>query len=639
MELFVVKRYMGDGELTPNSKDDEAERLSLLKKHIEKRKRKLAIETKDMYEKDGKITKESNETEDVKFAKERERKAKVLLETKEKDMPTSNEEFEEAREKKKKKKRKKTKVNTCTSDAKEEDKPEMAEEKDINEITELKKKKKKNTEVEEKIEIPENVSGISENLKDSTEEIPKEICDSEVSKTDLGFTVIGQKRRNKDIKKVEKSLPDWLAKPQVVDTDLNSNLLPVDELDVLSKQIKNRLQELKITSLFPIQKAVIPTILNQIQKGSLYGIGGYRPSDICVSAPTGSGKTLAYVIPIVQALSTQTVCLLQALVLLPTKDLAFQVKQVFEAFVKGTGLKVGLASGNKALAKEQESLIGQGYGSFSHVNILVATPGRLVDHLSYTRHFTLQHLRFLVIDEADRLLDQSYHDWLNKVLKASYVNHSERQDSIGSLCNGYRRSSHLENSNPTPWGRFGYFLLITFACYLYDRLCLLIKLFGGIEVAEYSSNLNAQQRHGILRDFKSGSIHLLICSDAMARGMDIDNVSYVISYDAPKFVKTYIHRVGRTARGGNEGTAFTLLHNDQVHHFKELIQKTGRDKIPKQTFKDEEIQPLVEKYQNALKKLEETVKNEKQEQGGHKTRGQDEAEKYLQEQLLANIGK
>jgi ATP-dependent RNA helicase DDX51/DBP6 len=95
---------------------------------------------------------------------------------------------------------------------------------------------------------------------------------------------------------------------------------------------------------------------------------------------------------------------------------------------------------------------------------------------------------------------------------------------------------------------------------LSHRLFLLVKLFGGIEVAEYSSNLNTQQRHGILRDFRQGSIQLLICSDAMARGMDIDNVSYVISYDAPKFVKTYIHRVGRTARAGNEGKSSERNH-------------------------------------------------------------------------------
>ena len=80
-----------------------------------------------------------------------------------------------------------------------------------------------------------------------------------------------------------------------------------------------------------------------------------------------------------------------------------------------------------------------------------------------------------------------------------------------------------------------------------------MKLYGGVEVAEYSSSLKPQQRRGILRDFKLGKLQLLICSDAMARGMDIQDVSYVISYDVPNYVRSYIHRVGRTARAGNKG--------------------------------------------------------------------------------------
>lgn len=85
------------------------------------------------------------------------------------------------------------------------------------------------------------------------------------------------------------------------------------------------------------------------------------------------------------------------------------------------------------------------------------------------------------------------------------------------------------------------------------RLYLLVKLYGGVQVAEYSSSLTSQQRKAILRDFKLGKLQLLICSDAMARGMDIQGVSYVISYDVPNHVRGYIHRVGRTARAGNKG--------------------------------------------------------------------------------------
>ena len=88
---------------------------------------------------------------------------------------------------------------------------------------------------------------------------------------------------------------------------------------------------------------------------------------------------------------------------------------------------------------------------------------------------------------------------------------------------------------------------------MFCRLYLLVKLYGGVQVAEYSSSLTPRQRKGILRDFKIGKLQLLICSDAMARGMDIQDVSYVISYDVPNYVRSYIHRVGRTARAGNKG--------------------------------------------------------------------------------------
>jgi ATP-dependent RNA helicase DDX51/DBP6 len=328
---------MGDGESPKNDKDDESAKLKLLKKHIEKRKRKLAAEKKDIDEANGKSTEESSPKKDKKISKEGRKKGKkdeILVDSNVVDrneiFSNSNEEFDEPTTMKKKKKKRKPDIDISNANSKEKD----------------------------NIEVSEEVPEVSTGIENSTREIVSE--NSDKTKTELGFTVIGGKNKKTDTKKVDKSLPDWLAKPHIVDTDLSSNLLPVDELEGLSTHIQSRLHELKIKSFFPIQKAVIPAILNQMQAGSLYGLGGYRPSDICVSAPTGSGKTLSYVIPIVQALGLQTVCLLQALVLLPTKDLAFQVKQVFEAFIKGTGLKVGLASGNKSLAKEQESLIGQG---------------------------------------------------------------------------------------------------------------------------------------------------------------------------------------------------------------------------------------------------------------------------------------
>lgn len=167
------------------------------------------------------------------------------------------------------------------------------------------------------------------------------------------------------------------------------------------------------------------------------------------------------------------------------------------------------------------------------------------------------------------------------------------------------------------------------------RLYLLVKLYGGVQVAEYSSSLTSQQRKAILRDFKLGKLQLLICSDAMARGMDIQGVSYVISYDVPNYVRGYIHRVGRTARAGNKGTTITLLHGDEVYHFKELIQKTGRKKIPKYNIKDDKLHTMVDKYQKTLGELQDAVKLESHRKTPQK--GKQHVVKLLQEQCMNNL--
>eukprot|EP01083_Nonionella_stella_P267680 904359_1 len=185
--------------------------------------------------------------------------------------------------------------------------------------------------------------------------------------------------------------------------------------------IHDALSEMDIVKFFPTQARVIPEVLR----------GRYSGSDICVCAPTGSGKTLAYVLPIVQSLSTRVVTRLRALVIVPTRDLALQVQAVFRRFCIPLGLTVATAIGQTNFAAEQCSLVGETFadrlclespprGGNSLVDVLVATPGRLVDHLMSTKGFSLQHLEFLVIDEADRLLTQSYQDWIPKVYGAAY---------------------------------------------------------------------------------------------------------------------------------------------------------------------------------------------------------------------------
>jgi ATP-dependent RNA helicase DDX51/DBP6 len=176
--------------------------------------------------------------------------------------------------------------------------------------------------------------------------------------------------------------------------------------------------DLGFKELFPVQCAVWREMA-----------GGLSDShDLCVACPTGSGKTLAYALPLVNALThgrTVAQChRLQALVVLPTRDLASQVHSVLHALCPSVGLMSGLASGGgKSLEQEARCLIdppswlnGSANEAQRCVDVLVATPGRLVAHLEGTEGFVLDHLRFLVVDETDRLLRQAYSDWLPKVL-------------------------------------------------------------------------------------------------------------------------------------------------------------------------------------------------------------------------------
>jgi len=169
----------------------------------------------------------------------------------------------------------------------------------------------------------------------------------------------------------------------------------------LSARVLQRLKDLQISSFFAVQTAVIPFLLPppvDTPSGASTVAGLYplrKQRDVCVSAPTGSGKTLAYVVPIVEVLQRRVVTRLRALVILPTRDLVSQTRETFEAVAKSTGLKLATVTGSQGFATEQSYLVDPHTGG-SLVDILVCTPGRLMDHLAGTEGFSLRDLRFLV---------------------------------------------------------------------------------------------------------------------------------------------------------------------------------------------------------------------------------------------------
>lgn len=189
--------------------------------------------------------------------------------------------------------------------------------------------------------------------------------------------------------------------------------VPLDSIK-LDRRIVKVLHDHGFTHFLPCQSSVIPILLDRRR---------WR-GDLCCQSPTGSGKSLCYVLPIVQHLSKRVVTRLRCLVVLPTRDLAQQVFSLFEEFAKALNLSVGLCNGTLSIRKEQEQLVDLSlgpstlrnlHGGSSRVDILISTPGRIVAHLEATPGFTLQHLQWLVVDEADRLMKESFQDWIFKV--------------------------------------------------------------------------------------------------------------------------------------------------------------------------------------------------------------------------------
>ena len=244
------------------------------------------------------------------------------------------------------------------------------------------------------------------------------------------------------------ALPAWLAKP--VQASLSAST-PFEDVHLDATMIQN-LEASGYKNAFAIQSAVLPLLLPGPEQ---------HAGDLCISAATGSGKTLAYALPIVQDLRNKPVTKLRGLIIVPTRELVAQARDVLQTCSSGTNLKVGTAIGNKTISEEQALLMERDYkydpkayqdrqdwldsscpgcddwdyeyeyderdmeiptgfvvDYRSKVDILICTPGRLIDHMKSTKGFTLDHVQWLVVDEADRLLDQSFQQWVEIVIPA-----------------------------------------------------------------------------------------------------------------------------------------------------------------------------------------------------------------------------
>lgn len=325
-------------------------------------------------------------------------------------------------------------------------------------------------------------------------------------------------------------------------------------------------------------------------------------------AQTGTGKTAAYLLPILNVLCQKEhpEDKINALIMVPTRELALQIDQQLDAFayfLPVTSVAV-YGGGDGAIFSQQEKAMRSG------VDVVIATPGRLIALLNMGK-IDMSHVQFFVLDEADRMLEMGFVDDIMRI--ASYLP-KQKQTLLFSATMPPKihelarkvlinpTEVHLSTSKPAEKIDQSAYI-----CYEAQKLALIGQIFSNkqlhrvivfssskqkvkeiyhtfrkmnLKVAAMHSDLEQNQREEVIRQFKNGHIHVLVATDIVARGIDIEDIQMVINYDVPHDVEDYVHRIGRTARAGGEGIAITFVAEKEQHKFS-AIEKFIEKEIPK----------------------------------------------------------
>ncbi|KRY40918.1 putative ATP-dependent RNA helicase DDX47 [Trichinella spiralis] len=344
--------------------------------------------------------------------------------------------------------------------------------------------------------------------------------------------------------------------------------------------------------------------------------------DVIGLAETGSGKTAAFALPILQALLEHPQRLF-ALVLTPTRELAYQIAEQFEALGACIGIKVAVIVGGVDMVTQALCLAKKPH-------VIVATPGRLVDHLENTKGFSLRSLKYLVMDEADRILDMDFESEVNKILqviprerktylfsatmtkKVTKLQRASLQDPVKvEVSSKYQTVDKLQQHYIFIPQKFKDCYLVYIlnemagkSCIVFTSTCanslrtaLLLRNLGFTAVPLHGQ-MSQAKRLGALNKFKAKDRSILIATDVASRGLDIPHVDLVINFDIPTHSKDYIHRVGRTARAGRAGISITFVTQYDVELYQRIEYLLGKQ-LPLFKTEEPEVLSLLERVTEA----------------------------------------
>jgi ATP-dependent RNA helicase RhlE len=351
--------------------------------------------------------------------------------------------------------------------------------------------------------------------------------------------------------------------------------------------LQNSIESMGFENATPIQEKAIPLIL--------------EGKDLIACAQTGTGKTAAFLLPIINKLSIQPTEYTNTLIIVPTRELALQIDQALQGFSYFSSISsLAIYGGNDGAAfqKEKKAIV-------EGANIIIATPGRLIAHLNMG-YVKFPHIQHFILDEADRMLDMGFFDDISKIIthiptdRQSLMFSATMPPKIRQLANKLLKNPieiSLSISKPAAGIAQSAFLvhdhqknqLIKYILSQKEYTSVIIFVSTKQKVKQLElelqkdkfkakaihSDLEQLQREEVLRNFRSKSLQILVATDILSRGIDIEDIGLVINYDVPNDAEDYVHRIGRTARAASKGEAITFINDIKQYKFLEIEKLIG----------------------------------------------------------------